>query len=173
MAADPTLTQGAAGAGRGVSRGTTVTGWIAAPPGVVFALITDVDRLPEWNTVVRKVLERPARMAVGAEWVVRIRPPKFPSWPSRSTCLELDPEHGVFAHRSRSDDGNPSWADWRWELGEEDGGTRIAVSYALNPRSWWRTVLFSRLRHSQLGNTEIRDSIAALGRALGATTRSN
>jgi len=152
----------------GVSRAAAVTGWVPAPAGEVMALITNVDRLPEWNVVVRAVVERPAEMAVGAQWVVRIRPPGFPSWLSRSTCVELDRDRHVFAYRTQTVDGNPSWVDWRWEVTDERGGSRVAVSYDLNPRTRPRITVFSRLRHRQLRGTEIPASIAALGRALDA-----
>jgi hypothetical protein len=36
----------------------------------VFDLITDFDRLPEWNRAVKRILDRPAALAPGAEWVV-------------------------------------------------------------------------------------------------------
>src|SRR5207249_3959260 len=134
---------------------------------------TDVDRLPEWNRAIEDVRERPDAMAPGAEWVVTMHPPRYPRWRSRSTCLEIDAARGVFAYRTRTDDGNPSWAGWRWEITPESGGSRVVVSYDLNPRTWWRTRLFSRMRNRDLSRNEIPQSLAAIAGALGATAGSN
>jgi uncharacterized protein YndB with AHSA1/START domain len=39
-------------------------------PDMVFRTITDIARLPEWNAAMTKVVEAPAELAPGAEWVV-------------------------------------------------------------------------------------------------------
>ena len=47
----------------------SVTGVVPKPAEDVFAFVTDVDRLPEWNTI---IAERPSVVQRDAEWVVRI-----------------------------------------------------------------------------------------------------
>jgi hypothetical protein len=41
-----------------------------ATPDVVFATVTDIGRLPEWNDRMTSVIEKPAALKTGAQWVV-------------------------------------------------------------------------------------------------------
>jgi uncharacterized protein YndB with AHSA1/START domain len=118
---------------------------IDAPPAEVFERITDIDHLPDWNIEIPKVVERPAVFEVGAQWVVQIHAMKT-HWNSRSTVTELDLAKHRFAYRSQSDDGNPSHADWTWQLTEVDGGTRVIVSVAGRPKTRFRRLIASRIR---------------------------
>jgi hypothetical protein len=43
---------------------------IPASPSEAFALVTDVNRLPDWNKIIRKVVECPDALEPGTEWVV-------------------------------------------------------------------------------------------------------
>ena len=52
---------------------------IDAAPQAVFDVITDVDRLPEWNGAIEAVVERPPALAEGAEWTIKMHPPRLPS----------------------------------------------------------------------------------------------
>ena len=133
---------------------------VPAPPEPVFDLITDIDRLPEWNLEIPKVVESPAELAVGAEWVVTIHAMRT-QWNSRSRVLELDRDRGRFAYRSQSDDGNPSFADWRWQLEPDPGGTRVTVDVSVNPRTFLRRRVLSELRRSGLRKA-IEQSLDAL-----------
>ena len=135
---------------------------VAAPPGEVYDLITDIDRLPEWNVEIPTVVESPAALEVGAEWVVTIHAMKT-RWNSRSRVLELDRDRGRFAYRSQSDDGNPSFADWRWQLDRDpaSGGTLVTVEVDVHPRTFVRRRVLSELRRSGLRKALDR-SLAAL-----------
>jgi hypothetical protein len=75
---------------------------------------------------------------------------------------ELDPVSRRFAHTSCSDDGNPSFAYWTWELAPTDAGTRITVSWELQPKTFWRKWLLARIRHRQLKN-EVGTSLRSAG----------
>src|SRR5436309_2029740 len=88
---------------------------VDARPDDVFDLITDIDRLPEWNACIERVVERPTPLDIGAEWVVTMHVPGMPRWNSRSRLIELDRDTGRFAYRTQSDDGNPSFGTWTWE----------------------------------------------------------
>jgi uncharacterized protein YndB with AHSA1/START domain len=48
---------------------------VNASPQAVFALITDVNRLPEWNAAIEAVVERPSALAEGVEWTIKMHPP--------------------------------------------------------------------------------------------------
>lgn len=138
---------------------------IAAAPALVFELITDIDRLPEWNAEVVKVVER-SGTDVGAEWVVGMHA-LHTRWNSRSRVVAIDAERGRFAYRSQSDDGNPSYADWRWEVVPHTTGARVAVAVEAHPRTFWRRVLLSRIRPSGLQKA-MDESLRALGSLLAA-----
>jgi hypothetical protein len=92
------------------------------------------------------------------------------SWPSRSKVREYDPTTGVFAYRSCTDDGNPSYAMWRCSVKPAtEGGSRVTVSWDLNPATFWRRILLARIRAHQL-RREVPASIDALARTLQEST---
>ena len=141
----------------------TVTEVVAAPPGEVFAVVSDVDRLPEWNEIIEAVVERPPAMVPGAEWVVRLGT-MGTRWQSRSRLLERDDAARRFGYQSQTDDGNPSYTVWRWTADDDPGGARVTVSWELHPETFWRQVLLARVRNRQL-RTEVRGSVHAAARA--------
>ncbi|HEY3650520.1 MAG TPA: SRPBCC family protein, partial [Streptosporangiaceae bacterium] len=116
--------------------GGSVSADVDAPADDVFALLTETGRLPEWNTRIRRVLEpAPPPLAPGAEWVVQMQVAGA-RWPSRSTAVTHDPGRHLFEHTSRSDDGNPARALWRWQVTPIPGQrSRIEVSWHVSPRT--------------------------------------
>ena len=146
--------------------GGSVSADVDAPADDVFALLTDTSRLPEWNARIRRVLEpAPAPLAPGVEWVVQMQVAGA-RWPSRSTAVTCDPGQRVFEHTSRSDDGNPARALWRWQVTPIPAQrSRIEVSWHVSPRTFWRRALFGKLRRRQMGD-EVPDSLCALGALL-------
>ncbi|MEX2293426.1 MAG: SRPBCC family protein [Acidimicrobiales bacterium] len=143
---------------------------MSASPGAVFATLTDIGRLPSWNENMTSVIDEPPALEVGAEWVVEFHV-LGRTWRSRSTVEELDIANRRFAYRSRTDDGNPSHARWAWEVAEDPTGSRVSVTWALHPVTFWRRVLLGRIRARQLARTEVPTSLAALAAAAkGATT---
>jgi uncharacterized protein YndB with AHSA1/START domain len=146
-----------------------VTSTVAASPETVFDLITDLDRLPEWNAHMTAVVERQPTLTPGTEWVVEFRA-MGQTWRSRSRLEILDPERRVFEYRSGTDDGNPSYAIWRWEVEPSGDGANVTVAWDLHPATFWRKVLLGPVRHRQLRRAEVPASIAALAEALAPTT---
>jgi uncharacterized protein YndB with AHSA1/START domain len=143
----------------------TAVGHVSSSPSEVFGLLTDVERLPQWNSIITGVVERPEALTPGAEWVVQLKA-MGNSWASRSTIEEYDPRGCVFAYRSGTDDGNPSYARWRWTVAPApDGGSRVTVSWDLHPQTFWRRALLVRIRGRQL-RREVPASIESLSRAL-------
>jgi hypothetical protein len=88
------------------------------------------------------------------------------SWRSRSRLEELDHERRVFTYRSGTDDGNPSYALWRWQVDGNGTGSDVTVQWDLHPATFWRKVLLGPVRHRQLRRSEVPASIAALEAAL-------
>ena len=85
---------------------------IDAPPALVFELITDVDRLSEWNAAIEALVDKPAAVVPGAEWTIKMNPAGIPPWGSISRVEEIDSQNGRFAYETRNVDGNPSYVKW-------------------------------------------------------------
>jgi uncharacterized protein YndB with AHSA1/START domain len=141
---------------------TTRSAHVDAGPDEVFATLTDPARLPHWNHAVRRVVDAPTTLSSGDQWVVELHV-LGRTWHSRSRVEALDPVARVFAHRSQTDDGNPSYALWRWTVtSEPDGGSLVTVTFELQPRTFWRKALFVHVRRHQLAAQELPRSLAAL-----------
>jgi hypothetical protein len=147
----------------------SITERVAVDPADLFALITDIERLPEWNGHIHHVVEAPPALTDGAEWVVQMRA-NGARWHSRSHLQGLDPAAGRFAYFSRTDDDNPSRAYWSWELRPMDGGTEVTVTWDLHPETFFRQKLAAPIRYRQL-HGEVRSSIGAAAAALADQTR--
>lgn len=143
----------------------TATRTVEAAPDDLFRLITDVARLPEWNSAIRAVVDQPAGLEPGSEWVVELHA-LGQSWHSRSRVEEVDATRRRFAYRSCTDDGNPSWARWVWEVAADPAGSRVTVTWELHPVTFWRRVLLARIRARQLARSELPGSLAALSAAV-------
>ena len=139
----------------------TTTQFVAARPDEVFELITDPERLPEWNRAIVRVIEVPDNLKPGAEWVVQLSA-LGQTWPSRSKVVDIDRQARRFAYRSQTDDGNPSHADWTWQVSDAPGGCEVTVSCALHPATFWRRVLLGKVRGWQLQRRELPASLIAL-----------
>ena len=142
-------------------RDYTASRLIPADPDEVFRLLADPRRLPEWNQTIVRLVEAPEPMTTGSQWVVELSA-LGQSWPSRSTVVELDTVARRFAHRSQTDDGNPSYADWTWNVSDAPGGCTVTVSLGLHPATFWRRVLLVKVRGWQLRRHELPDSLSAL-----------
>jgi len=77
-------------------------------PAEVFAAITAIDRMPEWNERIASVTRPPvAPLAKDVEWTVQMSVPPA-KWPSRPRVVAYDLDGMYFEHNSQSDDGNPT-----------------------------------------------------------------
>ena len=141
---------------------------INATPQAVFDLITDVGRLPEWNAAIEAVLERPPALAEGAEWTVKMHPPRMPSWKSVSRVEQLDRRHYRFAHRTRNADGNPSYVRWAWEVAGAGHGAEVTVTWDCHLKTLDRKLLAGPMRKRQLAR-EVSKSLSAMASAVAAT----
>jgi uncharacterized protein YndB with AHSA1/START domain len=138
------------------------------PPDAVFATVTDLDRLSEWNSHVTAVTACPDHLETDAEWVVQMHA-MGQTWASRSTVLEYKPVERHFRYRSCTDDGNPSWAEWASTVTPVgDGQSRVVVSWELHPQTFWRRALLARIRARQLRRGELPHSLTRLAEASAA-----
>jgi uncharacterized protein YndB with AHSA1/START domain len=127
----------------------TATAHVKASADEVFDLISNFDRLPEWNRAIERVVERPAALTPGAEWIVVMHPPGMPSWKSRSHLEEIEPGTR-FAYRSHSDDANPSYARWQWDIAPTHEEVQITVSWDGYPKTIGRKLIAAPLRRRML-----------------------
>lgn len=134
---------------------------IDASADEVFRFITDLSRLPEWNTAITAVIDRPDRIKVGDQWIVEMSA-LGQRWHSRSEVEVFDQIDRCFAYRSATDDGNPSYALWTWVVVEHAEGAVVTVAGELHPRTFWRRALLVHIRSRQLARTELPESLAAL-----------
>jgi hypothetical protein len=134
---------------------------VEAAPTDVFETITAVDRLPEWNARIARVIRAPdGLLAEGIEWTVQMSVPPA-KWPSRSRVIHYEPTRLVFEYVSQTDDGNPSDILWRWSVAAEPGGSRVTVEWEAHVRTFWRRLLFAKLRRRQLP-AEVAASLDAI-----------
>lgn len=147
---------------------STYTALVPADPDAVFAAITSIDGLPAWNDAITSVVDAPEELVDGAEWVVELHA-LGQSWHSRSTLTNLGHRVRRFGYRSRTDDGNPSWALWQWSVGEHPDGSEVTVEWDLHPATFWRKLLLARIRRRQIARSEIPASLIALGHHVAAT----
>jgi uncharacterized protein YndB with AHSA1/START domain len=132
----------------------------------VFGFLTDVSKLPTWNQAITDVVNAPNPLAPGAEWKVRIHA-LGQTWVSKSRVSALEPERLCFSYRSQSDDGNPSYADWAWQVEPDRDGSIVSVTVDLSPATFWRKHLLVKIRRPSLRN-EMRNSLVALETAIRA-----
>ncbi|MFJ3779502.1 SRPBCC family protein [Streptomyces sp. NPDC090075] len=106
--------------------------WIDAPPATVWALVCDIELMPDMSEELRSVtwLDGAARPAVGARFVGRSEHEAFGTWETTSQVIEYVPE-SVLAWAVQ-DPAEPS-AVWRFRLRPEDGGTELAQWMQLGP----------------------------------------
>lgn len=134
---------------------------VAADPGSIFDVITDLQRLPEWNDAIERVVEAPSALTDGAEWVVTMHPARGMKWNSRTRLVKLDPVHYQFSYRSGTDDDNPSYALWHWDVSPASTGSEVTVSWEAHPETVGRRLLAAPLRRRML-EREVAKSLDAL-----------
>ena len=139
---------------------------LSAPSDHVFGFLVHIASLPQWNSAMTRVVESPTRLGAGSQWVVEFR--VFGrKWRSRSTVQVLDESAGRFAYRSATDDGNPSYSEWLWQVTAHPDGCTVDVKLALFPKTFWRRVLLARIRLHQL-RAEVASSMDALASSVAA-----
>lgn len=146
----------------------SVSTHVDASPTAVFARVTDIARLPQWNRAIPAVLEQPQQLIPGSVWKVRLHA-LGQSWVSTSTLVEFDETDRRFRHRSQTDDGNPSYADWEWHVTPDGTGAMVSVAVDLHPLTFWRKYVFVHMRRPAL-RREMKASLIALSELMAATS---
>jgi uncharacterized protein YndB with AHSA1/START domain len=141
----------------------SAVGSVNAAPDATFRLITDIDRLPEWNRAIERVIEPASDLTPGIEWVVKMHPSRGMTWQSRSRVEEIDTDVRRFIYRTWNADGNPSFADWKWEVVSLDSMAQVNVSWDVYLKTLDRRLLAGPIRQRQL-RKEVAESLRALDR---------
>ncbi|WP_217553531.1 SRPBCC family protein [Streptomyces sp. GbtcB6] len=118
--------------------------WIDASPATVWALVSDIELMPEMSEELRSVawLDGAAAPAVGARFVGRSEHEAFGKWETTSHVIECEPE-SVFAW-AVEDPADPS-AVWRFRLAPKDGGTELSQWMQLGPGRSGLSVAIDRM----------------------------
>jgi hypothetical protein len=89
------------------------------------------------------------------------------TWQSRSRVGDIDSYARRFTYRTRNADGNPSYADWKWEVVGLDSISQVTVSWDLYLKTLDRRLLAGPIRKRQL-RKEVAESLSALHRIAAA-----
>jgi uncharacterized protein YndB with AHSA1/START domain len=92
---------------------------ISAEPARVWAVVSDVTRMPEWSPELRRLYPIGGRRPRVGMTMVGINRRGFAAWPTTSTVVRLEQERAV-AWKTRQ-----SGATWTYELEPTGGGTRL------------------------------------------------
>ncbi|WP_327433069.1 SRPBCC family protein [Streptomyces sp. NBC_01236] len=144
--------------------------WIAAPPELVWALVSDIELMPSLSAELQSVewLDGATQPASGARFVGRSSHESLGEWATTSYVVECDAPR-AFAW-AVEDPEQPS-AIWRFTLEPQDGGTllrqwmqlgpgRSGLSFAIDrmPEKEQK-IVFVRMREFE---TNISDTLAAI-----------
>lgn len=92
---------------------------IDAPVGAVWAVLSDVSRMPEWSDELVKMVPLKSGGLRLNQWYLGINRRKAIMWPSRSIVKALEPESRLSWLTTSSG------AEWIYELSDEASGTRV------------------------------------------------
>jgi uncharacterized protein YndB with AHSA1/START domain len=112
---------------------------IAAPPGRVWSLVTDVSRMPEWSPELVRMLPLKRGGMRRGQWYLGINRRKGVVWPTRSVVAVLEPG------RSVAWDTTTSGARWIWEVAPSGEGTHVVHRRPVPERQTLLSQVFARL----------------------------
>ncbi|MGZ4495142.1 MAG: SRPBCC family protein [Nocardioides sp.] len=108
---------------------------IAAPPAAVWAVVSDVTRMPEWSPELRRLYAVGGRTPRIGMRLIGLNRRGWAVWPTTSTVVRLEP-HRAVAWKTRE-----SGATWTYEMSETAEGTRLTGRRDLPAFSLGTTVL--------------------------------
>ncbi len=126
---------------------------VAAPPARVWAVVSDVARMPEWSPELRRLYPVGGREPRVGMRMIGVNRRGYVLWPTTSTVVRLEPERAV-AWRTRQ-----SGATWTYELEPTSTGTRLTGRRELSRYSLG-TALFAPVIGGAAGHDrELADGI--------------
>jgi hypothetical protein len=105
-----------------------VTLLIEAPPDVVYALVADVTRTPEFSPEIRRCtwLDGATGPAVGARFEAVNKVTRGPAWKNRPVVIAAQPGREFAFSRTEKFSGT---LVWRYQLEPDGDGTQLTESY--------------------------------------------
>jgi hypothetical protein len=105
-----------------------VTVHVKAPPDVVYRIVSDVTRMPEFSPEIVRCewLDGATGPAVGARFKATNKVPRRPPWNNRPVVVTADPGREFAISRTERFAGTLAW---RYRMEPADGGTRVTESY--------------------------------------------
>ena len=139
---------------------------VDAPPDRVFATLTDLAGLPSWTPRITGLVELPARLGPGAEWVVASTVAGV-TYTVRSSVIELDRAARRFVYRSKREVSDPSFTIWTWKVdsGARAGGATVTVEWEQRPATLVAKRVVAPLRNRRIEGAGVPATLAALARA--------
>ena len=132
---------------------------IDAAPDVVYALVADVTRMPEWSPEILRCewLDGAAEASVGARFVATNKVRRGPSWKNRPVVTVAEPGQELAFSRTEKLAGT---VVWRYRFEPEGAGTRVVESYEVTEpltRAGWFVI--GRLFGCRDRRAELRDGM--------------
>jgi uncharacterized protein YndB with AHSA1/START domain len=112
---------------------------IAAPPDKVWALISDVSRMPEWSPELVRMLPLKRGGMRKGQWYLGINRRKAVLWPTRNVVGVLEPG------RRLAWDTTSSGARWIWEVTPSGEGTHVVHRRPVPAKLTLLSSVFARL----------------------------
>ncbi len=106
-------------ADKGPDRELRAEATVDAPPDRVWALLADVDRMPDWSPELLKMVPLKRGGLRLGQWYLGINRRKAVIWPTRSVVAVLEPG------RSLEWDTKSSGARWIWEISPAGESTHV------------------------------------------------
>jgi uncharacterized protein YndB with AHSA1/START domain len=146
-----------------------VTTLIAAPPGRVWELVSDIELMPRTSPELQSVqwLDGRSGPGLGARFVGRNKHEAFGEWSTTSHVVEYEPPR-VFAW-AVGDPEHPS-AIWRFSLEPQAGGTLLRQWVQLGPGRSGLSYAIDRMpdKEQKIVFVRLREFEANMGRTLAA-----
>lgn len=133
-----------------------VTVHVAAPPEVVYRLVSDVTLMPRFSPEIQRCvwLGGADGPAPGARFRSTNKLPRRPPWRNTPVVLVADPAREFTISRTEPFAGT---LVWRYRLAPEDGGTRVTESYEVTkPITWLGWFIIGTLFGGKDRRTDLR-----------------
>lgn len=145
---------------------------IDAPPERVWAIVSDIERMPEGSPELQAVewLDGRSGPELGARFAGHNRHQALGEWSTTSQIVEYDPPR-VFAWAV----GDPEWpaAIWRFSLEAQEGGTLLRHWVQVGPGRSGLSVAIERMpdKEQKIVFVRLREFEANMGATLAAIKR--
>jgi uncharacterized protein YndB with AHSA1/START domain len=136
---------------------------VAAAPDAVWAVVSDVTRMPEWSPELRRLFVIGSKEPRVGMNMVGINRRKYVAWPTTSKVVRLEPGRAI-AWKTRE-----SGATWTYELEPTESGTRVTGRRDLPAFTFGTTLLAPVIGGAEGHDQELADGIRSTLEQIKAT----